>query len=1256
MEKVDIKDISGNIRFSTPINEGSKRKFLLMKEDYVTLKFSLDSPVYFQLGDYIELTDDTTTLFELVDLQKPTYNTSTGGYDYDLRFDAYYLKWKNKKFFFTPENAGREAGWSLTAPLNEHLNIFVKNLESLGYTYRGKAFEANIDFGVVEKTSKPLSYDNVNLIDALTIMAEAWECEWWIINDQIHFGRCEYNDPVDFEIGVNVETMERSDSQTRYATKLYAFGSTRNIPPTYRKKLVFDVKTVNGRNISDTARKLDIEYFPNSVIRKEEYNVEANISTSLTNNSREWIYYKTISDTVNGSTYKVVGNSISTHVGTLFGPANRIFLPSGEYVFNASFIYQIGGKEKGILIGSKTVKLSENQQYGIEVSHKVPNELQIEKGASDFRIRVYVRIPPYSVTPGLLISSSIEYNIGFISGSLADTTISFLSGINKGKIFSAVYNPNLLMGDDANVTQLPEGVTASLGDMYTIGNIIKGKVPAKYFSKDDAELTISGVVQTRLMLPADTPYVSAYRYSQTGERIDIGDERYDDPDNIEMPEEEAIEEIVIFEDEYAKYIGSTDIVPEPHEEEEEDTDGNKTGKILYHYSFKDKGLKNFHENYCLENEILRLSFQTGKLAGLDFSLILKESDDTGTTFEIVSNEDYGRSLPDDVLFPQAEHIENGVTIPADTYILYGFDTAYLSEDMLPNAEKSLLDKAKKYVTKTMIDPSTYICKMMSDRIYSNDGRHKLFEAGDRVNLISKAYFTDGRQSRIIGFEYNLDIPYDSPIYTVGETAAYSRIGEIESKIDSLTFKGQNYSGISAGGGGTGIGVYIIGVNDRTSPSNRNVLSALRALHEIKSRIIAENDSETELTDDNVLSSLRALHEIDTAINELYSVFLRKDQPDTAQEIITFLQGLISEGLITAGDGIQFGKSFASGPTGHGGRITASGHGELESLTLRRFLEVPELRYNRVDVTTGDKWSSPGGGLIESVEMDTDVAGNPLPSGIVTLKLEAGEIGAVAFDDLCTGIYHFESGNSGTDYDDGKGNRRFAGFTTVYFRITEIVETGLNSKFRFVLRDASENYPNPVPPCAMMNFVCFGNVSNKERQSSMYQTRTYTRYLKNVDWWEYSFQNIAMQFGDLSNLSVFGADMTGYSCYIDSLYFTGKIEQLEKVVENTLGTGDLRMEIDSSAGLLFVDNNIDTTLTAKILRYFKDVTGNVTAWSWTRESGTDQVHIASDAIWNEAHSSARESIHVTSDDLTTDSVKFICDATIDSKKIRKEITI
>ena len=97
MEQIDIKDKSGAIQLTTLINEGCKRKFTLMKEDYIMLKFSLENPIYFKLGSYVEC---NFGLFEVCDLQKPAFNTNTAGYDYELRLDAYYWKWKNKILSF----------------------------------------------------------------------------------------------------------------------------------------------------------------------------------------------------------------------------------------------------------------------------------------------------------------------------------------------------------------------------------------------------------------------------------------------------------------------------------------------------------------------------------------------------------------------------------------------------------------------------------------------------------------------------------------------------------------------------------------------------------------------------------------------------------------------------------------------------------------------------------------------------------------------------------------------------------------------------------------------------------------------------------------------------------------------------------------------------------------------------------------------------------------------------------------------------
>ena len=825
MESVDIKDISGNLRFSTPINEGSKRHFLLMKEDYITLKFSLYNPVYFQLGDGV---DNELGIFELVDLYKPSYNTTTGEYDYELHLDAYYWKWKNKKFFYTPETTGREAGWNLTATLDTHLNVFLANLKALGYKFRKEEFTYEID-NTVANTSKLVSYDNVNLIDALTQMAETWECEWWIENKTIHFGRCEYSSPVDFKAGdltdtenVNVNSMRRSDSQTTYATRVYAFGSTRNVPASYRESLIFDVKKVKGRDISDTARPLDIKFFPSrDLIAKKTVKGDINIDKVIAQGSRQ--FKCTVISSLAKGTYSVLTTSVPFMISGITGTgSNEYYPPKGTYNYQLDLCYTKSGVSHTVCNANGEHRITDNTINGFKDTLNLPSSIDIVEDADSLEAVLTVNVQTDAAPRGVSVYISFSLALENKSNS-ANTSVTFLSGSNAGQIFDAVYNPDFLTGDDSNVLRLPEGVTASLGDRYTINNIIKGKVPDNYFSKDDKELTLNGVVQKRLMLPEGIPYVDAYRYSPTGERINIGDERYDNPDNVEMPVEEAIEEIVIFEDEYPKYIGSTTVVPDPIWEDEK-VDDKPTGNKYPIYTFKDNGLKNFTKDFLLDE--LHLIFQTGKLAGLDFALNLKESDNTGTTFEIVRNEDYGRALPDDVLFPQAAHMEDGEEVPADTYVLYGFDPAFISEQMMPESEQELLETTKKYVKKSMIDPSTYDCEMAADFIYNN-GNIRTYEVGDKVNLINKAYFPNGRQSRIIGFEWPLDIPYDHPIYTVGETAAYSRIGEIESKLDNLTYKGQTYSGSVVGGGG--VSIYVIGVNDKTLPSDRNVFSSKKSL-------------------------------------------------------------------------------------------------------------------------------------------------------------------------------------------------------------------------------------------------------------------------------------------------------------------------------------------------------------------------------------------------------------------------------------------
>lgn len=633
---VDIKDISGKTRFSTPINAGAKGRFTLMKEDYIILPFSVPDPVYFKLGDYVDLSgvlDESlggllSKVYEIVDLQKPAFNASTGGYDYELRMDAYYWKWKNKIFKYTPEHAGHEASWSLTAPLDVQLGVFLRNLKALGYTYNGKEFEFSID-STVENKAVAMRYDNMNLLDALFSMAdkEKWDCDCWITDNIIHFGRNEYGNSVRIELGVEASAMTRSDSKGTYATRIYAFGSTRNIPADYRPV--------------------------------------------------------------------------------------------------------------------------------------------------------------------------------------------------------------------------------------------------------DEQTVVNGVVQRRLMLPADTPYIDVYS---------------------DMSEEEAIEDIVVFENVYPRRTGTLSDV---HTRTEEVKDENGTKETVTYYRYKDTGLE-FKEEYLIEGQELRIRFQSGKLNGMEFGVIFnpdpKDDMRGAQLWEIVRNEDYGRMLPDDTLCP-----ENG-----DEYVLSGFNIQLVSDRYTPEAEQELKGKAQEYADRRKRDDGTYNTTLDSEWVY-NDRLRRFYEFGQKVFLVNRAFFENGRDSRILGWEFNLDKPWDSPAYIIGESMPYSRIGDMEDKIDSLTYKGQTYTG-------GGNGVYIIRTNDTTAPSDSNVFSARRSLVS----------------------------------------FLRKDKSDKTEYLLKLLAGG------------EFGEFVDSMIAGKGAGIFPDGRAQVERLEVRGSLSVLDLIINQIQGMESD-YSFTEIGKIESVE-------------------------------------------------------------------------------------------------------------------------------------------------------------------------------------------------------------------------------------------------------------------------------------------------
>ena len=235
---MDIIKKSGG-SYSAPLNEGSLVHRELMGDHYMLLVFNTAEPQYFRLGDYC---DSDYGRFELVDLYEPEYDPENGCYKYNLRLDAYYMKWKNKIVKFRPSNQQSEMAFTLTRDLEGQMELFMSNLAYLGekdnsYLFNGStAFTYSIDYNHVSKKMMPVTYDGLSLIDALNRYAEQWECEWWVVDNCIYFGRCEQGvSAADFIINDNVAEMSRAQGSRQYITRLYVFGSERNIPHNYRQ-------------------------------------------------------------------------------------------------------------------------------------------------------------------------------------------------------------------------------------------------------------------------------------------------------------------------------------------------------------------------------------------------------------------------------------------------------------------------------------------------------------------------------------------------------------------------------------------------------------------------------------------------------------------------------------------------------------------------------------------------------------------------------------------------------------------------------------------------------------------------------------------------------------------------------------------------------------------------------------------------------------------------------------------------------------
>lgn len=548
--------------------------------------------------------------------------------------------------------------------------------------------------------------------------------------------------------------------------------------------------------------------------------------------------------------------------------------------FNAPYflwknkIYKFGPGEKGknettwSLTGTleehMAIFLSNLKEY--EYSYEV--EPSIYKDESSQRV-VYIQFDKTNLFDALTqIAEKFSYEWAVDGGLI------YFGNIIEDDLTPAV---SLTMGDNVEDMSAQDSNNDAINRYYVFGST--RNIPQGYRQKDTG-IVMNGVVQKRLMLPEGVPYVdtrSGMKPNEVVEGVLVLDDIYPRTKskvttvtavekNME-PTEAAAQQQPTEPSSTSTTTGSTDtdtnaaVNGSAQNGTETDgkktdgttTDGKKTEKVnVYRFTTKDF---TFSKDYILPGQTLQVQFQSGKLNGMTFDVAFNpdgesektvkkdengkeiagetESNPSAQVFELVRNDTYGITLPNDTIHPEVD----------DTFVLLGWDANKMSawKELITKAEKELEDRARTYISSREEDPLTYTCTMMSDWMYglNEEGKQDAsftkvgtFYLGLRVNLSNEAFFgSGGRQSRVVGYEYKLDIPYDGAEIFCGESAFYSKNKSTQSAINEVKESVLNHQGGGENGGGTGGGgnIMLIRSSDRVTPaSDSTAYSSLRS--------------------------------------------------------------------------------------------------------------------------------------------------------------------------------------------------------------------------------------------------------------------------------------------------------------------------------------------------------------------------------------------------------------------------------------------
>lgn len=255
--------------------------------------------------------------------------------------------------------------------------------------------------------------------------------------------------------------------------------------------------------------------------------------------------------------------------------------------------------------------------------------------------------------------------------------------------------------------------------------------------------------------------------------------------------------------------------------------------------------------------------------------------------------------------------------------------------------------------------------------------------------------------------------------------------------------------------------------------------------------------------------------INTTLPDLDERFLKRKVEDTALELIHFAKGMRADGDLRSEEYLFKTKGY---------KIDKEGNGDMKSLILREFLEVPEIRFNRIVVVGGEFWLTDGAIILTSTPIP-----NVSNGYAITFKLEENDTQPFHVGDLIKGIH--QEFNEAGDYQ---------GFYTVWMEVVTV--TGKN----YVEVKVKPQYTGTIkPPIKFLNVARVGNIdpSKKSRQRSIYMSSNEgsITFLDGVNKWDIEPYMVKMCLGNIDKLGDIPGvpPQEGYSAYLKNIISYGK---------------------------------------------------------------------------------------------------------------------